>query len=190
VGAFDLTTGHVQILTQAHTPYSLADVAVSGDFVAWVRLYTVARGSLAPRMTSTLWLENMRTRRLREVDVHRGASELSMWGRNLVYKAAPTRYDQGDIYLYDIRKGSTQRITTQGFAWGVDSPSVGGSVITWSELARVRVGVYDLSARRILHPPPGDGGRAYTAGHLLLYVASHNGRNGANGFGLVIDQLR
>jgi hypothetical protein len=48
VGAFDLTTGHVQILTQAHTPYSLADVAVSGDFVAWVRLYTVARALSLP----------------------------------------------------------------------------------------------------------------------------------------------
>jgi len=113
-----------------------------------------------------------------------------MWGSDLVYKAAPTRYEQGDIYLYDIQKGTTRRITIEGFAWGVDYPSVGASVVTWSELARTRVGVYALSTVKLLHPNPSGGGRAYTAGHLLLYVAENNGRNGAKGFQLVVDHLR
>lgn len=190
VATFNLATGHTQILARAHTPDSLADVAVSGIWAVWVRIHTVPRGDLAPRVTSRLWLENLQTHRGREVDRHLGASEPSIWGRHLVYKATPTRYEPGDLYLYDIPTARTTRITNHGLDWGIDTPFVGASVIAWSELSRMRVGIYDLATQHLLHPKPENGGRAYTAGHILVYVASNNGKNGTAGYRLVVAHVR
>lgn len=144
---------------------------------------------LGPKVTSTRWLANLRTLQPRKVDIGRGASELSMWGQYLVYKATPTRYDEGDLYLYDVQTRNTTPITTKGTVWGIDYPTVGRSVIGWSELTGTGVGLYDLATHRLIHSTQ-DGGRAFTAGRILVYVESNNGRNGTAGYRLVVDRLR
>lgn len=185
---FDLRSRQMRILAQVRTPDSFADVALSGHLAAWAKLHTAPRSTGLPAVSSRLWLDDLATGNLRQVETTHGASELSMWGGYLVYKGTPTRYEVGDLYLYNTRTRSTTRITKHGNVSEPEAPSVGASVVAWSELGRSRVGIYVLATHQLIHL--GNGGRAYTAGSLLVYIAAKDERHTERGFNVIIDHLR
>lgn len=188
VGLYDLHSRRLRTLAHA-TRDNLVDVALSGSLAAWCRIDVAAGQQAARPPVSTLWLEDLRTGRTRRVDVGEGASEAAMWGRYLVYKASPTRYDAGNAYLYDTASGRTQQFSHLAAPNTVDFPTVGASLVVWDGVAGV--GAYDLSTKRAVQLSPSGGGRAFTAGHVLLYVASTRPGDPAHGsWALIVDQLR
>lgn len=188
VGLFDLNGGHFRGLAKSQTPVSFGDVALFGHVAAWTVIRSETRGDQPPVFTSSLRTEDLSTGKVTSVGVRDGASEPSIWGAYLVYKGAATRYDVGNLYLYNMQNGST--VLVQRAAVTPEAPSVGASIVTWSELGRGRVGVYQLATSRRMYVKPSDGGRSVTAGKVLLYVAPKNPTHPGRGFEVVIDLLR
>jgi hypothetical protein len=187
VHAIDLGIHVSRVLTRS-TSNDLLDVATSGHNAAWSRM-SLAPGAQANTASSTLWLDNLSTGRVMRIDRGKGASEANMWGRHLVYKASITRYDEGNVYLYDLASGRTSQLTHFTPPNWADAPSVGASIVVWNEVASV--GAYDLRTQRPIPLHPSDGGRAYTAGHILVYVASTNPKAPEHSpYALVIDRFR
>lgn len=182
-----LNTQRSRVLARS-TSDDLLDVAVSGKYAAWSRL-GLAPGAQASTASSTLWLDYLPAGKITRIDVGKGASEASMWGPYLVYKASITRYENGNVYLYDMRSGRTTQLTNSSPRGEVDAPSVGASVVAWNGMGTI--GAYDLATRHRISLHPGDGGRGYTAGHILIYVASTNPKAPEySPYALVIDRFR
>lgn len=188
VGLFDLNGGRFRVLARSHTPVSFGDVALFGHAAAWTVIRSVTRGNRPPVFRSSLRTEDLSTGKVTSVSVRGGVSEPSIWGKYLVYKGAATRYDVGNLYLYNMQDGTT--VLVQRAAVTPEGPSVGASIVTWSELGRGRVGVYQLASSSRMYVRPSDGGRSVTAGKVLLYVAPKNPTHPAQGFEVVIDVLR
>jgi len=189
VSLCSLQDRRVRTLARVYSPRTLADVALFGHEAAWSQINQTSKNGTA-NATSTLWLYDTTSRILSQLPAPHGASELNMSKNYLVYKGSPTRYETGDVYLYDLRTRRTRALTAGGATSEPETPSVGASLVTWSSLAHETVAAYDLAQGRLVKLRPETGGRPFTAGSLLIYVAPRDSTNPQRGFQLVIDRLR
>jgi hypothetical protein len=212
IGVTDLSTGRSRIVRSMRASVqsgefldrSYASVSIYGQQIAWCR-WGAQDGSSSP----TLWTENLSHGGLARIatqvnDGHLQASgglaTIDIWGTRLVYARAAN--GDRNVYMYRTDSRKSTRITKvpggKSAGWWAADPSVGSSVVAWLQTVPGEksdmgppIGAYDLAHGHLMSLTPSDGGRIFTAGKIMLYVASTRPKHPEGAaYALVIDRLR
>jgi beta propeller repeat protein len=99
--------------------------AIYGNSVIWVDLRS---GS---DFLKYVYLYDIQTKQIEQLTLNysttkKGITALSIYGDKIVWTNSQPR--QEDVYLYDLTKGTTQRISTDGFS---GAPQIYGNAVVW-----------------------------------------------------------
>ncbi|HEX6291967.1 MAG TPA: hypothetical protein VFZ66_22465 [Herpetosiphonaceae bacterium] len=167
---FDLEARTNRALTTLEPAFVVDQIDFDGATIVWSQVDT----SDMANVTSNVYAYDLASDKLQALSTNGRASMPQVHDRYVVWKTTATRFAYGSVYLHDLTTGSGKEVAkadpnASPVPLGYDMPSIGGKGVTWISSRNERIELYHPDTGRVEALDQG-GGRAFTAGHYLIWV--------------------